>query len=584
MQQLSECLMQQLSDPRSCVYCNLLLYFQVAIALIEERTDASPGVLFRVLFNFCELLERCRNSILQREAEEVAKAERKTKADEKQKAQELKAAEKGRAGLLARGKRILAAGGAKGKSDTCSEPSHLAAAEGGAGGGGAGGKTTRFLREGGLKGDSTLTPVKSSLRSMQEGSSSVTADELTDKAQDSALSGSGSGMWGIKLRGKRTETPGKRAEGAVRNGGGSSTSGGGAGQGYEAATVDEVMAVLSKHSKVAVELLRQSSHDFDPVTPPQVSSLGSASATPMSPNSRKTFAQASLRFDAAITPPVASAGTSPSTAHYHHTNTSSVEAKAAQASLRFDTAITPLYTSPSGAHHHQTDTSSVEARADVKHAGIKAKAEVKDLDIEGTTWSSTRSPSFSLVSVPNLPSASAATALRNRLTGTSNGTSSAAAHAPVLATPLATISAPAPLPTLAAASREAPPPIVRRDRMRVRDHDIASGKGEMVPKFTNNTPTLEPVKDGGGVISTLDSGDFTARSEEMRVGEKHDVLGDTAVDRVVQLVSVKDARGKDDGDSLNGCGQWESLDSLDDSRETLPIQGVLKTLPLHTSL
>jgi len=547
------------------------LNFQVTILLIEERTDASPGVLFRVLFNFCELLERCRNSILQREAEEVAKAERKTKADEKQKAQELKAAEKGRAGLLARGKRILAAGGAKGKSDTCSEPSHLAAAEGGAGGGGAGGKTTRSLREGGLKGDST-------------------ADELTDKAQDSALSGSGSGMWGIKLRGKRTETPGKRAEGAVKNGGGSSTSGGGAGQGYEAATVDEVMAVLSKHSKVAVELLRQSSHDFDPVTPPQVSSLGSASATPMSPNSRKTFAQASLRFDAAITPPVASAGTSASTAHYHHTNTSSVEAKAAQASLRFDTAITPLYTSPSSTHHHQTDTSNVEAKADVKHAGVKAKADVEDLDIEGiegTTWSSTRSSSFSLVSVPNLPSAPAATALRNRLTGTSNGTSSTAAHAPVLArplaTPLATLSAPAPLPTPAAASRESPPPIVRRDRMRARDPGIASGKAEIVPKFTNNTPTLEPVKDGGGVIATLDSGDVTARSEEMRVGEKHDVLGDTAVDPVVHLVSVKDARGKDDGDSLNGSGQWESLDSLDDSRETLPIQGVLKTLPLHTS-
>ena len=566
--------MQQLSDPRSCVYCNLLLNFQVTILLIEERTDASPGVLFRVLFNFCELLERCRNSILQREAEEVAKAERKTKADEKQKAQELKAAEKGRAGLLARGKRILAAGGAKGKSDTCSEPSHLAAAEGGAGGGGAGGKTTRSLREGGLKGDST-------------------ADELTDKAQDSALSGSGSGMWGIKLRGKRTETPGKRAESAVKNGGGSSASGGGAGQEYEAATVDEVMAVLSKHSKVAVELLRQSCHDFDPVTPPQVSSLGSSSATPTSPNSRKTFAQASLRFDAAITPPVASAGTSASTAHYHHThhtNTSSVEAKAAQASLRFDTAITPLYTSPSSTHHHQTDTSNVEAKADVKHAGVKAKADVEDLDIdgiEGTTWSNTRSSSFSLVSVPNLPSAPAATALRNRLTGTSNGTSSTAAHAPVLArplaTPLATLSAPAPLPTPAAASRESPPPIVRRDRMRARDPGIASGKAEIVPKFTNNTPTLEPVKDGGGVIATLDSGDVTARSEEMRVGEKHDVLGDTAVDPVVHLVSVKDARGKDDGDSLNGSGQWESLDSLDDSRETLPIQGVLKTLPLHTS-
>ena len=80
---------------------------KVAAMLVEERTDASPGVLFRVLHNFCDLLERCRNGILQREAEKVAKAERALKAQEKLRAQEAKASESRRAGLVARGKRRL---------------------------------------------------------------------------------------------------------------------------------------------------------------------------------------------------------------------------------------------------------------------------------------------------------------------------------------------------------------------------------------------------------------------------------------------------------------------------------------------
>ena len=111
---------------------------------------------------------------------------------------------------------------------------------------------------------------------------------------------SGVGFVGIRLRSKKSDTPEKTAFFAARGeeGGGRRDE---AGEGQEAATVDEVMAVLSKHSKVAVELLRQASEDLAPASPHATgaAALEVPSSTPLSPSSRKAFAKASLRFDGA---------------------------------------------------------------------------------------------------------------------------------------------------------------------------------------------------------------------------------------------------------------------------------------------
>ena len=182
---------------------------KVAALLIEERTDASPGVVFRVLHTFCEQLERCRHAILQREADKAAKAERAAKAQEKQRALEAKAAESRRAGLVARGKRRLL--GAAGAGALLPSPAAAGGSEAEDGGG------------------------------VLEGGAGV--GEKGEKG-----SSSGGGIWGVRLRGRKGDRERER-----ETVGGKGEERKGAGQ--EAATVDEVLAVLSKHSKVPVSCL-----------------------------------------------------------------------------------------------------------------------------------------------------------------------------------------------------------------------------------------------------------------------------------------------------------------------------------------
>lgn len=186
---------------------------RVASLLTEERSDAAPGDLFRVLHQFCLLLDRQRAVIIEREAAEEAARERRAKAAEKQRRQQQRRA----------------------------------------------------------------AAAPSSRSAVPE----ARVERLRAKTQ---------------RKPEAVDMPEDAGQGGGREGGGPSTSDGQEwSQNHGGASVDEVIEVLSKHSKVAVQLLRQQSQDLAPSTP-QGERRGAHDNAPMSQNSTKAFALAGTHY------------------------------------------------------------------------------------------------------------------------------------------------------------------------------------------------------------------------------------------------------------------------------------------------